>query len=73
MTTSTRSEIIRRLLNVESYTPEDLGATLFIKGDEFNYTPVVLVGIDTVSEIINFLASDLQDNTPLSGITKAKL
>jgi hypothetical protein len=73
MPTLTRSEIISRLLNLRSYTAEELGADAFIKGDEVNHTPVLLIGIDTISDIINFLAEDLQDNPPLSGITKAKL
>jgi hypothetical protein len=70
--TSTRSDIIRRFLNVESYTPEDLGFAVFTKDGEFNHTPVVLVGIDTVSDIINFLAEDNAAERELNE-TKAEL
>ena len=56
----TRSEIIQRLLNVRSYTAEDLGADGFRCAGERSSRPVVLVGLDTLTAIIEFLAEDNQ-------------
>ncbi len=52
----TRTGIIRRLLNVKSYTAEDLGAHGFNCSGQRTSRPVVLVGLDTVTAIIDYLA-----------------
>ena len=60
MADMTRFGIIKRLLEVESYTAEQLGAVGFRCADERSSRPVVLVGLDTVAAIIEYLAEDNQ-------------
>ena len=55
-----KQEIIRRLLNVKSYTAEELGASGFTLNGDRSTRPVILVGLDTVADIIDYLCEGIQ-------------